>query len=713
MDPSPLCVCIDPPNGGSVCERRISAKYGVDCIHTNGMPVDSIIQLLYRKAGAPVGERLKADNFRELVDYDHELKEKLAGLRSSKSPEEVDSIKQRILRLSQAPLPMWLDLYLTYRAAYDWQGMISLYEILPAPLQRSVMVRELLAMAKNRVVKGSEEAEQILKDILDATGPDSETCGILGRVFKSRSAAATNEFDAADALDEAIKYYTMGFKADPRDFFPGINALTLMDESGEYEAQMAEILPVVKYAVKRVLSRTSKPSYWDMATLLELAALEGNSKEAQACVARMLKTEWESWNPETTADNLRRIKKTRQARLKRRQWWLEKIIRHLDQSAQEAANRWWAFTASPPSTNLVLKLSMVRGSDPPRIRCRYRLDTPSKRGKEAGTQFELLWSVEELAALKHAFRNPYEEYDPARIKLYGSRLRQAIGNSTKLDRAFRDLLDNDGERRLVIQDLVPQIAQIIFEALPLTVQQVQAPFVALAGNAVVRRIAEGDRRPRPGTPTDDGTLLFAWSQPRRKEDERRIVPHARHGRVLRKICKRNGIEMVTVPNASLEKIRNAARKAQENGKPVRALHLLCHGAEVGAVWGLEIDASHKGAVDPTQLNALLHNDLPHLALLTLHACNSADPGSDTEDNLMNLLGSVADSSYAAGADVVACQVPFTFNGSIIAVREIYSQLLSERRSLAQAVQATVAKLYKDPPHNYHDWAAMVLMEHQG
>ena len=98
--------------------------------------------------------------------------------------------------------------------------MISLYDELPAPLQRSVMVRELLAMAKNREEPGSEEAEQILWELLDATGPDSETCGILGRVFKSRAAAADNEFDAEEALGEAIRYYALGFEAIPATTSP-------------------------------------------------------------------------------------------------------------------------------------------------------------------------------------------------------------------------------------------------------------------------------------------------------------------------------------------------------------------------------------------------------------------------------------------------------------------------------------------------------------
>jgi len=58
-----------------------------------------------------------------------------------------------------------------------------------------------------------------------------------------------------------------------------INAVTLLDIRGDERSlkRKAEILPVVRFAVTQRL-KSSKPDYWDYATLLELAVLEGDQQ---------------------------------------------------------------------------------------------------------------------------------------------------------------------------------------------------------------------------------------------------------------------------------------------------------------------------------------------------------------------------------------------------------------------------------------------------
>jgi hypothetical protein len=57
-----------------------------------------------------------------------------------------------------------------------------------------------------------------------------------------------------------------------------------------------------------------KPDYWDYATLLELAVLEGNQEAAAQALGDALANVREKWEPETTAHNIRLIRETRQAR---------------------------------------------------------------------------------------------------------------------------------------------------------------------------------------------------------------------------------------------------------------------------------------------------------------------------------------------------------------------------------------------------------------
>jgi MAP3K TRAFs-binding domain len=76
----------------------------------------------------------------------------------------------------------------------------------------------------------------------------------------------------------------------------------------------------------------SKPDYWDYATRLELAVLAKDEEKAIASVSDALASLRESWEAETTANNLRLI---REARDKRQESisWATKIEETLKQKA--------------------------------------------------------------------------------------------------------------------------------------------------------------------------------------------------------------------------------------------------------------------------------------------------------------------------------------------------------------------------------------------
>jgi tetratricopeptide (TPR) repeat protein len=233
--------------------------------------------------------------------------------------------------LDAAELGVLVDVLLTWRALNRFDKMVELFPRLPAVLRRSVMVREQFAFALNRMGR-RDEALEVLEGVLTDQGPSSETLGLIGRIHKDRWADAKKNGKAAEArgyLKQAIDVYVRGFEADPRDAYPGVNAVTLLDIKGDPASlkRKRELLPVVRYAAaKRV--RGGKPDYWDHATLLELAVLEGDEESASAHLDDALAMPREPFYASTTANNLSMIQEARKARGVD-EGWLSEIIETL------------------------------------------------------------------------------------------------------------------------------------------------------------------------------------------------------------------------------------------------------------------------------------------------------------------------------------------------------------------------------------------------
>ena len=256
---------------------------------------------------------LKTDDFRELIDYSRKYKERLAGARES----GVDALSavEKELNLKDVDPAIIVDLYLSYRAVEAWQEMVDLVGKMPRVLARTVMIREQLGFALNRL-KRRDEAEKTLKEVIDEFGANSETNGLLGRVYKDRwddAREAGRAIEAKGYLRKAISAYLNGFEADWRDAFPGINAVTLMEMEEVVDPRQAELLPIVRYAVKRRLT-DKKPNYWDHATLLELRVVTSEIDGAQDALSDALASNPEKWQRKSTANNLRLIREAREKR---------------------------------------------------------------------------------------------------------------------------------------------------------------------------------------------------------------------------------------------------------------------------------------------------------------------------------------------------------------------------------------------------------------
>jgi tetratricopeptide (TPR) repeat protein len=248
------------------------------------------------------------------------VKEKLTKARKE-GPDAVRDIQRELGDLQNVEAGVLVDLFLSFRTVKAWQDMITLVEKMPAPVAATVMVQEQLAFALNRAGQ-SDQAERVLRRIIDERGPSSETCGLLGRVYKDRWEAAVQRGDRLEAtgfLKKAIDTYTQGFQADWRDAFPGINAVTLMTLRNPPDPRRDAILPVVSYAVEQRIA-SGKPDYWDYATRLELAVLAKDEEKSLLAVAEALACVREAFEPETTARNLRLIREAREQRGERLEW---------------------------------------------------------------------------------------------------------------------------------------------------------------------------------------------------------------------------------------------------------------------------------------------------------------------------------------------------------------------------------------------------------
>lgn len=263
----------------------------------------------------------KTDVFRDQVRITEEVKARLAGARKTKQVAAVQEIEHDLEPLRDQETSVLIDLFLSYRAVEGWNEMVSLVGRMPEPVSQTVMVQEQLALALNRAGKG-DQAETVLTGLIERKGPSSETYGILGRVYKDRweaALAAGDEFEAPGLLDLGIEMYLKGFQADWRDAYPGVNAVTLMELREPPDARREGLIPIVRYAAERRVA-SGNPDYWDYATLVELAILARDEAAAKDALTRALPRVRETWEPETTARNLRLIRQVRERRGTADEW---------------------------------------------------------------------------------------------------------------------------------------------------------------------------------------------------------------------------------------------------------------------------------------------------------------------------------------------------------------------------------------------------------
>jgi hypothetical protein len=250
--------------------------------------------------------------FREQVEAVTALQNRLGAARRSRDLDAMHTVRAELGDLDDTEAGLMIDLLESYLSASAWGPAADLVAAMPAVVRRTPQIRQKHAFALNRLGR-RDDAEEILVGLIDERGPDSETYGLLGRVYKDQWQKALDDGrdrPAAVLLDKAIEAYLAGFAADSRDHYPGINAVQLMHLRDPTDTRIAELLPVVRYSARQKALR-HQADFWDHATLLELSMIEGNADDAWTAVTHAILARPVPWQALSTLETLVRLRQTR------------------------------------------------------------------------------------------------------------------------------------------------------------------------------------------------------------------------------------------------------------------------------------------------------------------------------------------------------------------------------------------------------------------
>ncbi len=296
-------------------EELVSAiKDRINNVLNGSLSKDSpLFQLFDEFPGIEMSHEI-TDVFRDHVEYSEEFKDKLEDARMAGSKEQkreqIKEIQSELGNLKAVERGILIDLFLSYRDAEAFDDMILLYDEFPLELKNSMIARQQYGFALNR--KGDwRKAINVLEKVLTDFGDSAETYGLLGRVYKNRYKAENENYVAKlGFLDKAITAYVDGFETEPMDFYPGVNAITLLLLKNDANAcaEIDRLLPLVMFAVLRQGGAESN-DYWTLATVFELALVAKDQNLAAIVLPRLLATEAQDWMFQTTLDNLNLILK--------------------------------------------------------------------------------------------------------------------------------------------------------------------------------------------------------------------------------------------------------------------------------------------------------------------------------------------------------------------------------------------------------------------
>jgi MAP3K TRAFs-binding domain len=260
------------------------------------------------------------DAFKDRIKVEDQFKAKLEEAKAEKTNEErrkaLLKIQNDLGDLKTVQNNILISLLLAFRYIEAWDEMVNLCESFSESLKTVLIVNQQWAFALNRRNNGDDrnKAISLLEKIVKDHGADAETSGLIGSIYKrlyieARKDGSPTAPMAPAYLDKAIEAYLNGFNSDPRDYYPGVNAITLLIEKGDDAsvAKSKELNPLVSFAVAR-RGGISSDNYWDLAAVLELACINKDWDLTKKVLPKVLMNANESWMPRTTMDNLSLLK---------------------------------------------------------------------------------------------------------------------------------------------------------------------------------------------------------------------------------------------------------------------------------------------------------------------------------------------------------------------------------------------------------------------
>jgi tetratricopeptide (TPR) repeat protein len=295
--------------------KRLRAA--IDGVATNDSP---LFQLIPKFPGIDLPDEV-TETFKERLRYVEEFRKMLSTACSQPTPQKKRDALLKIQGDLGGPRvvtrSVLFELMSSFRDVEAFEELIALYNAFPDNLKDNVVAKQQFALALNRRNKPGdrEKALRLLDELLENRGADSETLGIKGRIHKDiyKEAAQAKKITAIAALDDAISAYTKGFEADPRDYYPGVNAINLLIQKGDAEAlkEVERLLPLVSFAVARRGGATSN-DYWDLATVLELACSGEDWAMTNRVLPKAILAATDSFKTATTLGNLGLLKQARE-----------------------------------------------------------------------------------------------------------------------------------------------------------------------------------------------------------------------------------------------------------------------------------------------------------------------------------------------------------------------------------------------------------------
>jgi class 3 adenylate cyclase/tetratricopeptide (TPR) repeat protein len=135
----------------------------------------------------------------------------------------------------------------------------------------AIRITQLYALALARL-GATEKARTYLTGLYQTQAVDSETAGLLGRVYKD----LWRKTGDVDYARQSRDTYLRGF-SEARDYYPGINAATMSLILGEKDRAQRVANDVIE------ICEASKGDYWSLATLGEAYLIAGNKGKASEC----------------------------------------------------------------------------------------------------------------------------------------------------------------------------------------------------------------------------------------------------------------------------------------------------------------------------------------------------------------------------------------------------------------------------------------------